>query len=220
MKERRERAEKISRQQEKENSTGKISLSVEQEVEQQAGSLGLRGSSSQVLPDTQDAIAPWEVDDRPFASTAPIPVLQPSELSLEEIWELALDCLGCGEFDLDPCRSGAPAKEIFDPVDGLSQNWNGKAVFLFPPHAQSNAWIENLLREYDAGNIEKAVVLVRADLSQAWFHGCFDYPTCLLHERVNANGNRWQGAAFALGDIPNFAEVFGRVGTVVQVLEE
>jgi hypothetical protein len=102
MKERRERAEKISRQQEKENSTGKISLSVEQEVEQQAGSLGLRGGSSQVLPDTQPAIAPWEIDDRPFAPPAPIPVVQPSELSLEEIWELALECLEAEEFDLDP----------------------------------------------------------------------------------------------------------------------
>jgi hypothetical protein len=85
--------------------------SVEDEADEQATELGLPTSSYQVLPEVErNHSSPYDVDDRPFASTYFDPHGNPGDreddhYTPEYVWRLALDCFGVKEFDIDPCSN-------------------------------------------------------------------------------------------------------------------
>lgn len=92
-----------------------------------------------------------------------------------------------GGIDLDPA-SNARAQEIVrarrhftEKDNGLEQEWSGR-VFLNPPYSRGNvqAFCEKLLREYKAGNVSAAVLLVNAySADTKWFRPFWQFPICL-----------------------------------------
>ncbi len=83
------------------------------------------------------------------------------------------------------------------------------------------------IREYNAGRVTEAILLVSAKPGYEWFNRLFDrYPTCLARERIRfinsdgtPGGQAKVGSAFFYfgANLAGFGEVFGEVGWVVGV---
>jgi len=82
-----------------------------------------------------------------------------------------------GGIDLDPASSKVAQKVVragkffTQDDDGLTQTWGGK-VWLNPPYAQPaiSHFIKKTVEEWEAGNIEEAIVLTHNYTDTAWFH--------------------------------------------------
>lgn len=96
-----------------------------------------------------------------------------------------------GKIDLDPasCKSAnerIKAKKYFDSnKDGLKQKWSGK-VFLNPPYGRTGQsdWSKKLIKEYQAGNVEEAIMLVNSATGNKWFQPLWEYPICFVSRRI------------------------------------
>jgi phage N-6-adenine-methyltransferase len=140
-----------------------------------------------------------------------------------------------GGIDLDPASSDE-AQEIVQADryytkqdDGLSQSWAGK-VWLNPPYNMPliEDFTGKAIDEYQAGNIECAIVLVNNATDTGWFHRLFDYPVCFTRRRVQFwtsegpnLGARQGQAIFYLGGNPDlFAQVFSAFGVVLRKYDD
>lgn len=133
-----------------------------------------------------------------------------------------------GDIDLDPasCASAneqIKARRIYTiHDDGLAQEWRGR-VFMNPPFSRSAAFVDRLLREYDAGNVSQAIILCAARAETRWFHPLFDHTICFPDHRVKfwAPGRVpappfTPAFAYLGSDVQKFAGEFSRFGSVVR----
>lgn len=149
------------------------------------------------------------------------------------IIELARETMG--GIDLDPA-SCPDAQSVIQAEayctasdDGFNQPWFGR-VWLNPPYGTSGegaaGWAMKLIREYKLGQIETAILLVKAAFGYNWFNDLwYTYPTCILRERVTfvspvdgiARGPAKHATALIyLGsDVERFRGVFRPYGRII-----
>lgn len=97
-----------------------------------------------------------------------------------------------GNIDLDPAscdranRTVKAAKFYTLETDGLSQEWHGN-VWLNPPYGTlAGAFAARLLKEYKAGRVKQAVMLVNANITDTkWFAPFWDYLICFTNHRID-----------------------------------
>ncbi len=171
-----------------------------------------------------------------------------------EYVELAKNVMG--QIDLDPASHPYPqewiqAAQFFTIRDnGLNRQWFGK-VWLNPPYSKTGGksnqelWAQKLIREYDAGRVSEAVLLVKAAIGYKWFDWLFErYPVCFLRGLIRfirpqednavsvqpslfsgdvalprqGDGDAKLGSAFFYfgNNLQRFHRVFGEVGKVVR----
>jgi len=143
-------------------------------------------------------------------------------------------CAVLGEIELDPASSAeanriVQAKLFYDlTTDGLTKTWKARTVWLNPPYCkQGNTsnqamWTAKLLREYKAGNVIEAILLVTAATETTWFHRLYSFPMCFVKGRIHfttptgKRGGATKGSIFVyVGRKPErFRQVFDRFGVV------
>lgn len=135
-----------------------------------------------------------------------------------------------GTIDLDPASSNE-AQEVVQAstyftkeIDGLTQVWFGN-VWMNPPYNMPliEQFVDKVLAEYEAGNVNAAIVLTNNATDTRWFHTLLEHPLCLTKGRIRfwaGNGSlatRQGQAFFYLGDKPDlFAAVFSEFGQVMR----
>lgn len=107
-----------------------------------------------------------------------------------------------GTIDLDPCSSEIANKivratSIYTAADnGLEQPWHGR-IFCNPPSrvyrkgdpdivktAKPHLWASKLVKEFDAGNVTSAILLVKSVLGYKWYESLYyNYWCCHLADR-------------------------------------
>ncbi len=167
------------------------------------------------------------------------PVARVSQKSFE--WHtppsiLALVRAVLGPIELDPascCEANkvVQASRYYDQQsDGLLQTWKAQTVWLNPPYCKSGAvsnqelWTCKLIAEYEAGNVEEAILLVNAATETRWFQRLYDYPICFkrgkihFHSEAGGNSGPTVGSAFVYfgSNSDRFIEVFGQIGRIVR----
>lgn len=84
-------------------------------------------------------------------------------------------------------------------------------------------WIEKLVSEYRAGNIEQACCITFSSTSEAWFKPLLDFKQCFIYGRINyylPDGSVKKGVTKGsvvtyLGEnTGKFEDVFGKIGKV------
>lgn len=156
----------------------------------------------------------------------------------KEITDLARAVMG--GIDLDPASNDTAQSWIqaatyyTEADDGYEQSWHGR-VWLNPPYSyrdgKSNQmlWGHRLSAEYQSGNVEQGILLVKAALGYQWFEQLWDlYPVCFLRDRVSFvmpsgddSGQSKQGTAlFYMGDnLQEFITAFSPLGRVIVATE-
>lgn len=139
-----------------------------------------------------------------------------------------------GDIDLDPATSEAANKIVNAPSyctiteDGFNQPWFGR-VWLNPPYGTTGegaaGWARKLITEYEIGQVEAAILLVKAALGYNWFEELWrKYPTCTLRERLSfvPGGDQEPGQAkhataliYFGTDVERFRHVFRPYGRVI-----
>ena len=109
--------------------------------------------------------------------------------------------------------------------DGLMQPWFGK-VFMNPPYSTNKPFAEKMIAEYEAGNVEEAIVLLGAHaIETKWFANYWDYVLCFTGHRIKFNtpsgpavaGNIAGSVFIYLGsNQQGFAKEFEKHGYVVK----
>lgn len=114
--------------------------------------------------------------------------------------------------------------------NGLLYEWDGR-VWMNPPYGKvgnkSNAglFVEKVIREYRAGRVEQAIVLVNADTDTRWFQPLWAFPICFTNGRVNfytakriPRYRNTHGSAFVyLGEREDaFIATFAQFGAIVK----
>ncbi len=149
-----------------------------------------------------------------------------------------------GSIDLDPA-SCAVANELVKAAtyytkeqDGLHQPFYGK-IWCNPPYGKINnrstidLWVRRIVREYEQGNIEQAILLTTCDSDNGWFQLFWNYLICFSNHNVHffkpVNGvirkdsrsTQMFGTVFVyLG--PNearFTEVFSQFGRIAKAID-
>lgn len=145
-----------------------------------------------------------------------------------EIIEAARECLG--EIDLDPASSHAAnamvkAGTIYTVEnDGLSQLWFGRVWLNHPFGRTTNGpWINKLVAEWSAMNVEQACCITFAATSEQWFQPLLQQPQCYLCPRTNyllPDGTIYKGVTkgsvitYFGQDVARFARAFDKFGTI------
>lgn len=101
-----------------------------------------------------------------------------------------------GEIDLDPASSAEAnatvraSRYYTEADDGLAQPWKGR-VWCNPPYGKTDEgesnqgrWSERLVREYAAGAVTAAVLLVNATPDRTWFRPFWEHAIAFLCSRV------------------------------------
>jgi hypothetical protein len=116
--------------------------------------------------------------------------------------------------------------------NGLAQEWYGR-VWLNPPFVQLSPgqssikpFVIKAVRDYEAGNIEAAILLLPNDTSTTWFNALRKYIICFASKRVEFNipgkkpAHPSFGTIFAyLGpDEAIFASIFSKFGIVMKAV--
>jgi phage N-6-adenine-methyltransferase len=143
------------------------------------------------------------------------------------IIDLARETLG--GIDLDPAscelaNQTVQAEHYYTEDDnGLSLPWNGR-VWMNPPYGElAGKFVHRFVSEYQAGNIDAGIILVKAATDTAWFRPLFEYPICFIHGRVKFYTSETEGIAtfpsvcIYLGeDDARFCGVFSAIGRVMK----
>ncbi len=141
-----------------------------------------------------------------------------------------------GTIELDPasCEIAnhiVQATRYYDvKMNGLLQSWQARSLWLNPPYGRGDAnrsnqeiWTCKLIAEYEAGNVEEAILLVNAATDTGWFQRLWAYPICFVVYRINfyspsgETGGPTHGSVFVyFGEhVERFREVFSQFGRVV-----
>jgi hypothetical protein len=102
-----------------------------------------------------------------------------------------------GAIDLDPASNNIAQDWIKAETfytknnDGLSKDWRGR-VWLNPPWGRlTGDFIAKLMTEYEAGNIQEAVILVNAHATDTrWFDPLWNGTLCFTNHRINYKSGR------------------------------
>lgn len=139
-----------------------------------------------------------------------------------------------GSIDIDPASSEIAQRwvkaEIFYTIkdNGLDKTWNGN-LWLNPPYGKHiSLWTEKAVSEFDQGNIQQAVLLVRPAPASSWYMDLSKrFAKCETYRRIcfiNANGEAQKqpphgNVFFYLGEQEQlFREVFSTIGVVSKVM--
>jgi hypothetical protein len=142
--------------------------------------------------------------------------------------ELARTVLGA--IDLDPATCPTAQQWIQATTfytkedDGFNRPWFGR-MWLNPPYgAKAGTWMLKAIAEYESGNVEAAILLVRGD-SKGMKALKARFPCCEPYHRlcfIDASGQEGKRPIpgyhfFYLGpDVAHFKQVFSAIGTITQ----
>ena len=129
-----------------------------------------------------------------------------------------------GTIDLDPCSNSegepnVPALNYYtEKTNGLAHDWYGK-VFMNHPYSNSKEWIPYAVLQYESGNADELVLLIKLDVSTKWWKSVSQYPWLAVNKRLKFGDGRgaapFQSAVVYLGkDLDRFNDVFGKYGTL------
>jgi len=139
-----------------------------------------------------------------------------------------------GGIDLDPASSDFAQQTVkagayfTAETNSLDKPWHGR-VWLNPPFSMPliQQFVDKLLAEWQAGNLEQATVITNNATDTGWFHAllaeskiaCFTKGRVRFYSPVNDGMAPRQGQAFFyLGCQPDrFAETFAEFGAVVRL---
>ena len=145
----------------------------------------------------------------------------------KDTWNTPTDFVGdvlkfFGTVDLDPCcndvnNPNVPALNYFtEETNGLAHDWYGK-VFMNHPYSNSKEWVPYASLQYELGNTEEMVLLIKLDVSTKWWKSVAKYPWIAINKRMRfgegTGAAPFQSAIVYLGkDLDRFNEVFGKYG--------
>ena len=129
------------------------------------------------------------------------------------------------KLDLDPCcndieNPNVPARILYDEkANGLTHNWVAESVFMNHPYSNSKEWVPYAALQYESGNAEELVLLIKLDVSTKWWQSVSQYSWIAINKRMKFGDGRgaspFQSAIIYLGkDLDRFNEVFGKYGTL------
>jgi ParB family chromosome partitioning protein len=148
-----------------------------------------------------------------------------------------------GSIELDPAscaeaNATVRATRIYTRADdGLRQTWNASTLWLNMPYGKDETdnvsnqarWSHKLISSHCAGTVGQGCMLVNAVPGNRWFRPLWAFPICFLDGRVHfvppsgsgpRNSPTHSSCVVYLGPrVDRFAEVFGRLGTVVLPLQ-
>ena len=135
-----------------------------------------------------------------------------------------------GTIDLDPCcndvnNPSVPANNYYtEETNGLAHNWYGK-VFMNHPYSNSKEWVPYAALQYESGNAEELVLLIKLDVSTKWWKAVSKYPWVAINKRMKFGDGKgaspFQSAIIYLGsNLEKFNMVFGKYGTLYVPHEE
>jgi phage N-6-adenine-methyltransferase len=138
-----------------------------------------------------------------------------------------------GHIGLDPATSLVAQETVKADnfytveIDGLTHGWRGH-VWLNPPYSLMPQFVEKLLSEYSAGNVNAAILLSSNGTDTAWFHHAASAATTICFTRgrikfIDGNGPSSERSAPPSGstflffgvDALRFHAVFAKFGTVM-----
>lgn len=108
--------------------------------------------------------------------------------------------------------------------DGLTQPLRG-CVYCNPPYSETAPFVAKLIKDFKAGDIKAAILLVNANTDVGWFQQLYDYPLCFIEGRLDFsgpdgptkhNGHSGSVVAYFGPDKAGFIREFSRFGTIVQ----
>ena len=129
-----------------------------------------------------------------------------------------------GTIDLDPCSNSegepnVPALNYYtEKTNGLAHDWYGK-VFMNHPYSNSKEWVPYAALQYESGNADELVLLIKLDVSTKWWRSVSQYSWIAINKRMKFGNGRgaapFQSAIVYLGkDLNRFNNVFGKYGTL------
>ena len=129
-----------------------------------------------------------------------------------------------GPVELDPCSNSAESPNVpclrcfTEENDGLSFQWNANSVFMNHPYSDSKSWIPYARQQFDEGNVQELIMLIKLDISTKWYRSIADRPWIAINKRLRFGDGKgaapFQSALFYLGPDPKrFFDVFGFLGT-------
>ena len=141
----------------------------------------------------------------------------------QEIVDKVVEYFG-GPVELDPCSNSAdnpnvPCIRCFtEEQDGLSFQWNANSVFMNHPYSNSKGWIPYARQQFDEGNVQELIMLIKLDISTKWYRSIADRPWIAINKRLrfgdSSGAAPFQSALFYLGPDPGrFFQVFGDLGS-------
>jgi|ERR1022692_871851 ParB family chromosome partitioning protein len=146
-----------------------------------------------------------------------------------------------GGIDLDPAscvmaNQVVKAKRYYTKEDnGLEQEWYGR-MWLNPPYGHTQggiamshqkAFAHKLLREYQSGNVEQAVLLSLGNPNSVWFQPFFDFILCFYcgHIDFYRPDGSTSSFGFPLAFVylgPNetkFIDIFSQFGRIAKAID-
>lgn len=146
-----------------------------------------------------------------------------------DIIEAARKVLGCFELDPASCPDAnriVKADKFYTlEDDGLAQTWSARSVWLNPPYCRLQAkWVARLIYEYEAGNVQEAIILVPGAIDTAWCQELLErFPVCMVRGRINFISPDGKNSGSTFGSLiaymgPNidtFVNIFSRYGVVM-----
>ena len=130
-----------------------------------------------------------------------------------------------GSVDLDPCSNSevkseqnVPANRVYTiETNGLAHDWIADSVFMNHPYSDSKTWVPYAALQYESGNAEELVLLIKLDFSTKWWQSVEKYPWIAVNKRLKFGGTNsaapFQSAIVYLGtNLDRFKGVFGKYG--------
>ena len=149
----------------------------------------------------------------------------------KDTWNTPVEFVGdvvkfFGTIDLDPCSNSegdpnVPALNYYtEETNGLAHDWHGK-VFMNHPYSNSKEWIPYAASQYESGNAQELVLLIKLDVSTKWWQSVSKYPWIAINKRMKFGDGKgaspFQSAIIYLGkDLDRFNKVFGKYGTLYE----
>ena len=87
------------------------------------------------------------------------------------------------------------------------------------PYSNSKEWVPYASLQYESGNADELVLLIKLDISTKWWQSVSKYPWIAINKRMKFGDGKgaspFQSAIIYLGkDLDRFNTVFGKYGTL------